>query len=942
MLKYKIVSFSLIIALCCFITSYAQAQLTVAHDGKSTFTIIIPADAPSSVQAAAQELQKNIEIATGAKLLLQDDAVAAPSNYISLGATSQAKNSDVTTTGIGDAGFRILTRSGNLYIIGPDTADGAWTKDGGVSNGTANGVYTFLEEYLDVRWLMPGDIGRDVPKKSTFTIPHIDRNETPKFMYREMIFIDRALFGEHREKAQAWGNRQKLGSSIELNHGHNWIETVSPDLYKEHPDWFAMKNGKRVAPTGIHYKLETTNPEVVRFFADKAIEALKSSKKPTTFSLSPSDGRNWSESPESVALYDPSPSNLFDPEAPPGFPSMSSLILKWYHDVAKIVEKEYPQGKLAGYIYADYVYPPTKVDMKLPDNFTPMLCGIGTYGYGLYRAPHRERWLNILNAWAKVAPEDWFYYDLPNQFLRQDGMPTAGNFSGNVANLAPPAPDMLNFIFHNLVRVKMKGALIYGDQSWSSSALANYLIAKLMWNPELDANELQREWLQRAYGSESGAVMEQFYSKLNSFTQAYYNTHTDVSYRLTPGMLRDIYAAHYGELEQLFLQAKAQPATPIQKERLELVENNLIVLQWRLRNAKFLEAGFKSDLQRTDSEVADFIESQHPDIDYFPQVIPSGKSRFDPSIRTLEVKKVTLEKNLAPPKDELRISKPTTYLLYAAKNSNVRITPRMVDHATMFATYYILGRRQGRVASGVLVEGRTIEFNARAGEDYYFYIPARANVGYELFIADAVVAKSTFDRKSGTVSLRDQNAALYVYPDKDVAAVTNGAVIATAPTLETVQQRFTSVKMMNLDKEWKFYPDALESEEVRAYRPEHNDSSWKTIHAGDWWQNQGFPDYRGQAWYRKTFTIPELAEGEQAILHFTEVDGTAVSFLNGKGLGAHKVGSDFVGWDEPFFFDVTKLLRPGKNTLAVRVHSKSPDTASGIHGSVNLLIGKPR
>lgn len=65
-------------------------EISLASKGKSTFTIVIPSDAPTSVQDAATELQKDIQIATGAKLILQKDTVKAASPIISLSSTAQA------------------------------------------------------------------------------------------------------------------------------------------------------------------------------------------------------------------------------------------------------------------------------------------------------------------------------------------------------------------------------------------------------------------------------------------------------------------------------------------------------------------------------------------------------------------------------------------------------------------------------------------------------------------------------------------------------------------------------------------------------------------------------------------------------------------------------------------------------------------------------------
>jgi hypothetical protein len=164
---------------CASFNPCAFSNTTIAANGKSTFAIVLPAQAPTSVQNAAEELQKDIELATGVKLPLQNDGGKTAASFISLGNTEEAKTAGISSGKMADESYRIVTKNGNIYIIGPDTPDGKWTSRNGASNGTANGVYTFLEDYLNVRWLMPGDIGRDVPAKSTFTVDDIDRTSRP-------------------------------------------------------------------------------------------------------------------------------------------------------------------------------------------------------------------------------------------------------------------------------------------------------------------------------------------------------------------------------------------------------------------------------------------------------------------------------------------------------------------------------------------------------------------------------------------------------------------------------------------------------------------------------------------------------------------------------------------------------------------------------------------
>ncbi len=86
---------------------------------------------------------------------------------------------------------------------------------------------------------------------------------------------------------------------------------------------------------------------------------------------------------------------------------------------------------------------------------------------------------------------------------------------------------------------------------------------------------------------------------------------------------------------------------------------------------------------------------------------------------------------------------------------------------------------------------------------------------------------------------------------------------------------------------------------------------------GDW--NTQAPDlyfYEGTIWYRKTFTPQPLRPGEHAFVYFGAANYRADVYLNGHKLGTH------VGGFTPFCFDATAQLRPGQNSLVVRVDNK--------------------
>lgn len=79
-------------------------------------------------------------------------------------------------------------------------------------------------------------------------------------------------------------------------------------------------------------------------------------------------------------------------------------------------------------------------------------------------------------------------------------------------------------------------------------------------------------------------------------------------------------------------------------------------------------------------------------------------------------------------------------------------------------------------------------------------------------------------------------------------------------------------------------------------------------------QGRFFPYTR--AWYRKTIDLaPEEREGKRVLLHFGVVGYAGKLFINGREAGTHT--GDFIPWK----IDITELLKPGKNQLALRVDS---------------------
>lgn len=73
-------------------------------------------------------------------------------------------------------------------------------------------------------------------------------------------------------------------------------------------------------------------------------------------------------------------------------------------------------------------------------------------------------------------------------------------------------------------------------------------------------------------------------------------------------------------------------------------------------------------------------------------------------------------------------------------------------------------------------------------------------------------------------------------------------------------------------------------------------------------------------WYERSIEIPADWKGKNILLNFGAVDWKAEVFVNGAKIGEH------TGGYTPFSFDITKSLKDGKNTLAVRVWDSTGGT----------------
>jgi hypothetical protein len=67
---------------------------------------------------------------------------------------------------------------------------------------------------------------------------------------------------------------------------------------------------------------------------------------------------------------------------------------------------------------------------------------------------------------------------------------------------------------------------------------------------------------------------------------------------------------------------------------------------------------------------------------------------------------------------------------------------------------------------------------------------------------------------------------------------------------------------------------------------EHNDKSWRKIVVPGNWKTQGYKDYDGIAWYRRSFVLPEDLENQKIVFIIGQVELCDEIYINGEKIGS--------------------------------------------------------
>ena len=732
----------LLVVIGCLLVNGVVGAVELVKTSRTALVIYHRKNAVATVKTAATELQHYLKKVSGARIKITNKSPMG--KFISLGVNSLSRQAGLNLNNIKADGYRITVSNGNIYILGHDTQNGKMSTKCGFSKGTLFGTYSFIEKYLGVRWLMPGKAGEYCPALKNILLDNkLSLVENPSFRWRHIPYL---IKNRQRDGVliRQWALRNKLNYqaySMSLYHYHIWQYIFTPEVYKKHPEYFALLGGRRVRPVGDRYKICTSNKGTINYHAQAAFKFFASHPHNKGFSLSPTDSAGYCQCPKCLAQ---------DESNRPENGSLTRRILLYYNAVAKLVNKRYPERYMCGYIYADYLYPPQDRSLKIAPNLFLVVASSLTYGYTFFRPEVQKEWFKIMRHWSSIT-HNIGYYDLPMHCSANNGAPLA------------PGVEQLKIMLPALKKFKVKSVYIYGDEEWGHATVYNYLLARLMWNANLDIDRELKLFYQQCYGK-GGRDIGKMYSLIDRSMKKYYLKNHRAAYTLTTDILRQVYAANLVRIEQYYFAALNRTTNPSAVKRLKMLGESLQIMYFFLNRFGLVKSGTKSKLALNKKNFK--LLQQHAEkVFYLPNL--GGSIKFDAKkLPVVSVKPGNAGKNSE--KTSLFLLRASSRIVMQAQNEHlIKVVFNRVTIRGNMIEYLVVTSTGEKVISGSLAANGAFSFPGKTGEIYHLFINT-SSTSYNIKIAHVPYAifAGKSSRRSKGLHLLGKTTPLYFYVGK--------------------------------------------------------------------------------------------------------------------------------------------------------------------------------
>lgn len=473
-----------------------ERMFIIVRNKKSHAEIVIDS---KKLKTLASEIQKYVAKVTGARIPVKYLENSSLRNRILIVKNHNSLPPGVNISKLKEEGFIIKRVNADLIITGKDM------------RGVSYGIYTFLEKFVGIRWLWPGETGEVIPKLKRLEIKgDIDIREEPDYFMR---FIPS---GRSNPKAQVhpnsfkgkiglWRKRNKVGGSVEIRGVHAFGEIVPPRKYfHNHPEYYALVNGKRGGEE-IKYALLknvddfhlagnwqvcTTNPDVIKLTVEYVMRKFNETSKSVIINVSPNDGFGFCECEKCKSLDTKETTGEFSLNGE-RFPLISERIFTFVNQVARNVIETHPNRFINILAYGFYHKVPNNIP-RLADNVIVQYC-VGCHGHCAPEVKKRD--YDRIKNWARYHTH-------------------IGIYEYFIMGIWPGTPRVYASLIAEAIKNYHKMGVRYfftqAANNWATCGVNYYVAAKLLWNTRLNYRGILNDYYKRGFGHAADVIKNYF------------------------------------------------------------------------------------------------------------------------------------------------------------------------------------------------------------------------------------------------------------------------------------------------------------------------------------------------------------------------------------------------------------------------------------------------
>jgi len=452
-------SLRLHLAILIFLASCFSAQsqsFVINASNSSRSSIVIAPNASDICQKAATELQKYIKNATGLTLKIVNTPDQNSNIIIGQGSYIAGFLKDASSSKLDADGYCLKTVGNDLVIAG------------GSNKGALFAVYTFLENYLGYRLYAPGVM--KTPSLRDIRLTSVNLTENPALTFRDVFYSPAfdSLYADWHKLTPA----RTSYSSVFGIWSHTTFDIMPPSKYaKEHPEYYIMD--KKQQPAQINF----SNPEVYNIVLGWLNGKIKSQPQYNYWSVGQEDNSTYCNTDECQKII-----------AQTGSPAGPVVLF------ANKIAQFFPKKQISTLAYSFSRKPP--VNVTLANNLNIMFCANIKNYVSPYTGPDDANMRSDLEGWQKLT-KNIFVWDYIIDYSAVESI---------YPNLLSLKPNLKFFINKGVSGYYAQGNFYEGGEF---AELRTYLMAKLLWNADIDDKAVIDDFLAGFYGN-AAPYMKQY------------------------------------------------------------------------------------------------------------------------------------------------------------------------------------------------------------------------------------------------------------------------------------------------------------------------------------------------------------------------------------------------------------------------------------------------